>query len=34
VGAGFSSLTSYLALIAMLYARPTGLFGQPVLERV
>jgi len=34
VGAGFSSVTSYLALIVMLYARPTGMFGQPVLERV
>lgn len=34
VGAGFSGVTSYLALIVMLYARPTGMFGQPVLERV
>jgi len=34
VGAGFSSVTSYLALIVMLYARPTGMFGQRMLERV
>lgn len=34
LGGGFSSVTSYLALIAMLYARPTGLFGRPAVERV
>ena len=34
LGGGFSSVTSYLALMAMLYARPTGLFGRPVVERV
>jgi len=27
-------VTSYLALIVMLYARPTGMFGQRMLERV
>jgi len=34
LGGGFSSVTSYLALIVMLYARPTGLFGRPAVERV
>jgi branched-chain amino acid transport system permease protein len=34
VGAGFSSVMSYLALIVMLYARPTGMFGQRMLDRV
>ena len=34
LGAGFGSVTSYLALIVMLYARPTGLFGRPAVERV
>ncbi|HTY78896.1 MAG TPA: branched-chain amino acid ABC transporter permease [Candidatus Bathyarchaeia archaeon] len=34
LGGGFSSVTSYLALIVMLYARPTGLLGRPVVERV
>jgi len=34
MGGGFGSVTSYLALIVMLYARPTGLFGRPAVERV
>jgi branched-chain amino acid transport system permease protein len=34
LGAGFSSVASYIALIAMLYARPNGLFGRPAVERV
>jgi branched-subunit amino acid ABC-type transport system permease component len=31
---GFSNVTSYLALIAFLFVRPRGLFGQPAAERV
>ena len=34
LGGGFSSVASYLALIAMLCARPYGLFGRPTVERV
>jgi branched-chain amino acid transport system permease protein len=34
LGGGFSSVASYVALIAMLFARPTGLFGRPAVERV
>jgi branched-chain amino acid transport system permease protein len=34
VGGGFSSVASYLALIAMLFARPYGLFGRPAIERI
>jgi branched-chain amino acid transport system permease protein len=34
VGGGFSSIASYLVLIAVLFARPHGLFGRPVVERV
>jgi branched-chain amino acid transport system permease protein len=34
VGGGFSSIASYLVLIAMLFARPAGLFGRPRVERV
>jgi branched-chain amino acid transport system permease protein len=33
-GGGFSSIASYLVLIAVLFARPPGLFGRPVVERV
>ena len=34
VGGGFSGVTSYLVLIAMLFARPSGLFGRPDVERI
>jgi branched-chain amino acid transport system permease protein len=34
LGAGFSNVASYLALIAMLFARPHGLFGRPDVVRV
>jgi branched-chain amino acid transport system permease protein len=34
LGGGFGNITSYLLLIAMLVARPTGLFGRPRIERV
>ena len=34
VGGGFSSIASYLVLIAALFARPHGLFGRPAVERV
>jgi branched-chain amino acid transport system permease protein len=32
VGGGFSNVASYLVLVAMLFARPHGLFGHAVLE--
>jgi len=34
LGAGFSGVAAYLALIAVLFARPSGLFGRPAIERV
>jgi branched-chain amino acid transport system permease protein len=34
VGGGFSSVASYLVLIAALFARPYGLLGRPEVERV
>jgi branched-chain amino acid transport system permease protein len=34
LGAGFSSVASYAALIAMLFARPYGLFGRAEVSRV
>ncbi|MBM3219664.1 MAG: branched-chain amino acid ABC transporter permease [Candidatus Rokubacteria bacterium] len=34
VGAGFSNVASYVVLIAMLFARPHGLFGRPDVARV
>ena len=34
VGGGFSSVTSYLVLIAMLFVRPYGMFGRPDVERI
>lgn len=34
VGGGFSSVASYLALIAMLFVRPYGMFGRPAVERI
>jgi branched-chain amino acid transport system permease protein len=34
VGAGFSTVASYVVLIAMLFARPHGLFGRPDVARV
>ena len=34
VGGGFSGVTSYLVLIAMLFARPQGMFGRPAVERI
>ena len=34
VGAGFSNVAAYLLLIAMLFARPYGLFGRPDVVRV
>ena len=34
VGRGFSNVASYLVLIAMLFARPYGLFGRPDVARV
>ena len=33
-GGGFSNLASYLVLIAVLFARPYGMFGRPDVERV
>jgi branched-chain amino acid transport system permease protein len=34
LGAGFSSVASYLVLVAMLFARPYGLFGRAEIARV
>ena len=34
LGGGFSSVASYLVLIAVLCIRPYGLFGRPLIERV
>jgi branched-chain amino acid transport system permease protein len=34
VGGGFSSVASYLALIATLFVRPYGMFGRPAVERI
>ena len=34
LGGGFGNIASYLLLIAMLVARPSGLFGRPRIERV
>ncbi|HSE06060.1 MAG TPA: branched-chain amino acid ABC transporter permease [Methylomirabilota bacterium] len=34
LGAGFSSVASYLALVAVLFARPHGLFGRAEIARV
>lgn len=34
LGGGFSTIAAYLALIAMLFVRPYGLFGQPDAVRV
>jgi branched-chain amino acid transport system permease protein len=34
LGAGFSSLASYLVLLGALLVRPYGLFGTPSVERV
>jgi branched-chain amino acid transport system permease protein len=34
MGGGFSSVAAYLVLIAMLFARPYGLFGRPDIARV
>jgi branched-chain amino acid transport system permease protein len=34
IGGGFSNVASYLVLIAMLFARPYGMFGRPAVERV
>ncbi len=34
LGGGFGNIASYLLLIAVLVARPTGLFGRPRIERV
>ena len=34
LGAVFSNVASYLALIAMLFARPYGLIGRPDVVRV
>jgi branched-chain amino acid transport system permease protein len=34
LGGGFGNIASYLLLIAVLIARPAGLFGQPRIERV
>lgn len=34
VGGGFSRIASYLVLVAVLFARPYGLFGRPQVERV
>ena len=33
LGGGFGNIASYLLLIAMLVARPSGLFGRPRIER-
>jgi len=34
LGSGFSSMCSYVLLIAVLFVRPTGLFGAPLVARV
>ena len=34
LGAGFSNVVSYVTLIAMLFARPHGLFGRADVVRV
>ncbi len=34
LGGGFSTIASYLVLIAVLFIRPQGLFGRPAVERV
>ena len=34
LGGGFSNIAAYLVLIAVLFVRPYGMFGRPVLERV
>jgi branched-chain amino acid transport system permease protein len=34
LGGGFSSVASYLVLLAVLFLRPYGLFGRPDVERV
>jgi branched-chain amino acid transport system permease protein len=34
LGGGFSGISSYLVLIATLFARPYGMFGRPAIERV
>jgi len=34
LGAGFSSVASYLVLLTVLLVRPYGLFGSPDIERV
>jgi branched-chain amino acid transport system permease protein len=34
VGGGFSGVASYLVLIAVLFARPYGMFGRPDVERI
>ena len=34
LGGGFGNIASYLLLIGMLVARPSGLFGRPRIERV
>jgi branched-chain amino acid transport system permease protein len=34
VGGGFASVASYLVLLAVLFVRPHGLFGEPIIERV
>jgi branched-chain amino acid transport system permease protein len=34
LGGGFSTIASYLVLLAVLFVRPRGLFGRPAVERV
>jgi len=34
LGGGFGNIASYLLLIVMLVARPSGMFGRPRIERV
>ena len=34
VGGGFSSVSSYLVLLAVLFVRPYGMFGRPDVERI
>jgi branched-chain amino acid transport system permease protein len=34
LGGGFSNIASYLVLIAVLFVRPYGIFGQPDVERI
>jgi len=34
LGGGFSTVASYLVLIAVLFVRPYGMFGRPAVERV